>query len=195
MLPVYVLPAAGKTKLKRNVSNIKMKIKTLIYVVVPIALVLLIILAIKLTGKKYYESKDYTWHAEIGSKNGDFLVRGKKIDKIRDDVNKLVYAINKSDKDPETFRTPEDKEPIDPPKLKLIDIKGEVVSVEVVNSEYLTQRMGSTGADIFLAEATFTLTEYNNIKFINFVFEQGDHASPGLYARKDFFDRWKPIEK
>jgi hypothetical protein len=66
-----------------------------------------------------------------------------------------------------------------------------VVNVEVINDEYLTQRMGSTGADEFLAVATFTLTEYDHIKFVNFIFELGDHASPGLYSREYFLKNWK----
>ena len=153
--------------------------------------VILIVLLIKITGKKYYESKDYTWNTETGSKDGDVLIRGKKLDRIRNDINKLIYAINKSDKDPETFRTAQNKEPTDPPKLKLRGIKEQVVDVEVINGEHLTQRMGSTGAEEFLAAATFTLTEYDNIKAINFIFEGGDHAEPGIYARETFLNNWK----
>ena len=171
-----------------------MKTKNILYIAVPIVAGLLIFLVIKLTTPRYYEEKDYTWYSEIGSKDRDLLIRGEKLDLIKNDINKLIYAINRSDKDPELFRTPEDKEPIGPPKLKLISIEGEVISVEVINDEYLTQRMGSTGAAEFLTTATFTLTEYDNIKFINFIFEEGDHAVPGLYSREDFFRTWKAIE-
>ena len=166
-----------------------MKIKIIKYAAVLIAFVLLMILAIEFTGKKYFEREGYTWW----SNDGIVLVRGNNIDKIRDDIDKLTYAINRSDNDPETFRTPENKEPVDPPKLKLIGIKGNIASVEVINAEHLTQRMGSSGADNFLAQSTFTLTENKNIKFVNFVFEEGDHASPGIYSRNDFLVRWKPI--
>ena len=130
--------------------------KAITYVTIAAITVILIVLLIKITGKKYYESKDYTWNTVIGSKDGDVLIRGKQIDKIKNDISKLICAINKSDKDPETFRTPENKEPTDPPKLKLRGIKEQVVDVEVINDEHLTQRMGSTGAEEFLAAATFT---------------------------------------
>ncbi len=165
--------------------------KKLIYLAVPAALLIIISLIVKFSWKINYESKDYTWNTEVGGKDGDFLIRGKKIDKIKKDINKLISAINKSDKDPEIFRTPSDKEPTDPPKLKLIDIKGQIINVDVINDEYLTQRMGSTGAEEFLAMATFTLTEHDNIKFINFIFEEGDHARPGLYSREKFLKNWK----
>jgi hypothetical protein len=89
------------------------------------------------------------------------------------------------------FRTPKDKEPKDPPKLKLINIKGNVANVEVINAEHLTQRMGTSGADHFLAIATFTLTEHKEIKFINFIFEVGDHANPGIYSRENFLENWE----
>jgi len=173
-----------------------MRKKALIYIVVSIATVVLIIVAVKLAGEKYYEikdykDKDYTWYVALGAKDYNLLIRGTKINKIRDDIYKLIYALNKSEKDPDTFRTPDDKEPNDPPKLKLKDITGQVVNIEVINDEYLTQRMGTTGAEEFLAVATFTLTEYDNIKFVHFIFEEGDHAAPGLYSREHFLKTWK----
>ena len=171
-----------------------MKAKKIVYIAVPIAAGLLLFLVIKLKTPRYYESKDYTWYSEIGLKDRDLLIRGEKLDRIKNDINKLIYAINGSDKDPELFRTPEGKEPLGPPKLRLIGIEGQVVSVEVINDEYLTQRMGTTGAAEFLVTATFTLTEYDNIKFVDFIFEEGDHAFPGLYSREGFLRTWKVIE-
>jgi hypothetical protein len=171
-----------------------MKTKNIIYIAAPLAAGLLIFLVIKLAIPRYYESKDYTWYPEIGSEDEDLLIRGKNVDRIKNDINKLIYAINGSDKDPELFRTPEDKEPIGPPKLKLIGIEGQVINVEVINDEYLTQRMGTTGAAEFLATATLTLTEYDNTKFVNFIFEAGDHAFPGLYSREAFLRSWKAIK-
>lgn len=154
-------------------------------------LVLLAVTGVLLTRGRYYQSDDYVWRAEPGLKEGAFLVRGRKLDRIKQDISKLICALNKSENDPETFRTPESREPTDPPKLKLVGLKGDVVSVEVINAEHLTQRMGTTGADIFMAVATYTLTEHDNIRQVNFIFEEGDHAAPGLYDREHFLDRWK----
>src|SRR4030043_1189513 len=171
-----------------------MKKKILISLTIPIICAVLIIILIKSNGKKYYESNAYTWYTVIGSKDGDLLVRGRKIDHIKNNIHKLIFALNRSKKDPETFRTPKDKDPTDPPKLKLIDIQGPVANIKVINGEFLTQRMGSTGAEEFLAAATFTLTEYDPIKLVNFIFEKGDHAAPGTYSRKTFSKTWKIIE-
>jgi hypothetical protein len=141
-----------------------------------------------------FANKDYRWHAELDSPGGNLLVRGAKLDSIRSDLGKLVSAVNGSQDDPETFRTPSGREPTGSPKLKLVGVTAGVATVEVINAEHLTQRMGSTGADIFMAEATFTLTENRAVESVEFRFEEGDHAVPGMYSRKDFLGRWKPVE-
>ncbi len=161
------------------------------YILIAIAVALLVIVIIKFTGEDDYNNKEYTWYASSGAQDYNLLIRGTKIDKIKSDINKLIYALNKSKKDPESFRTPITKEPTDPPKLKLKGIRESVVDVEIINDEYLTQRMGSTGADEFLALATFTITEYDHIKSVNFIFKEGDHAVPGIYSREGFLKNWK----
>ncbi len=138
-----------------------------------------------------YADEAYTWNALAGTSRGDLLVRGEKVDEIRDDVEKLIHALNRSDKDPEGFRVPEGKEPADLPKLKLLDSQKGRVTVEVINAEILTQRMGSTGASAFLAVATFTLTEHADIDAVKFVFKEGDHAIPGIYQREMFRRYWR----
>jgi hypothetical protein len=168
-----------------------MKKQALKFILISIAAVVFLIVIIRLTGEDYYKNKEYTWYVASGANDGNLLIRGAKIDKIKNDLDKLTYALNKSKKDPETFRTPENKEPTDPPKLKIKGIKENVVNVEVINGEYLTQRMGSSGADEFMAAATFTLTEYDHIKGVNFIFKVGDHATPGLYSREYFLKDWK----
>lgn len=82
---------------------------------------------------------------------------------------------------------------IDALNLKYPEIKIEAVSregnkaiVKIVNSVHLTQEMGSTGARTFLAEATYSLTEVNGIEAVDFRFEPGDHAMPGILTRKSF---------
>ncbi|MFO7569677.1 MAG: hypothetical protein R6W75_07740 [Smithellaceae bacterium] len=162
--------------------------KVVITAVVLIVVALIAALFVVLRGKGDYQSEDYIWSASVDAKGGDCLVRGEKIDRIKNDVSLLLRALNRSDEDPDSFRTPAGAEPLGLPKLKLIDVTGNVVKVEVINDEFLTQRMGSTGAEAFLAEATFTLTEHTGIQFVNFVFKEGDHAMPGLYSRGTFLE-------
>ncbi|MFO8111409.1 MAG: hypothetical protein R6T92_02770 [Desulfosalsimonadaceae bacterium] len=138
-----------------------------------------------------YTDEAYVWKAVIGSGRGDFLVRGAKIDTIKHDIEKLIFALNGSGKDPARFHTPDEGEPLSPPKLKLLDQQKGVVTVAVINGEYLTQRMGTTGAHAFMATVTFTLTEHEEVEAVNFVFQEGDHAIPGIYRRDMFRKYWK----
>jgi hypothetical protein len=134
-----------------------------------------------------FPDNDYIWHVEVVSPaKTEALVRGRKIDAIRNDEKKLVAALNGTSTDPEKFRTKAGREPDAPPKVKLLYVKKNIASVEVINAEYLTQRMGSSGAQAYIASVTFTLTENPQIKRVNFIFEEGDHAMPGTYSRQDF---------
>jgi alpha-beta hydrolase superfamily lysophospholipase len=72
--------------------------------------------------------------------------------------------------------------------LESIKKSNDTIKVTIINAYPLTQEMGSTGAWWYLAESTFTLTENDSINFINFQFEAGEHASPGIYSRKTFND-------
>jgi len=73
-------------------------------------------------------------------------------------------------------------------KLEYLKISKDIIYVKIDNSEYLTQQMGTTGADEYMIAATFTLTGMPNINNVHFDFEPGDHASPGTYNRKYYLD-------
>lgn len=79
-------------------------------------------------------------------------------------------------------------------KLDYVKISNDTIYVKIDNSNYLTQQMGTTGADEYMISSTFTLTEIANIKYVNYYFELGDHASPGTYNRKHYLD-WIRINK
>lgn len=63
---------------------------------------------------------------------------------------------------------------------------GDTVFVTIPDSEYLTQRMGSTGPASYMTLVVYSLTELPGIHRVNFKFEEGDHATPGIYTRADF---------
>ena len=69
-------------------------------------------------------------------------------------------------------------------RIELVQVKQDSVLVTIPNSTFLTQSMGTTGAEEYLIEAVFTLTELPGIEFVEFEFEEGDHATPGVYSRK-----------
>jgi hypothetical protein len=71
-------------------------------------------------------------------------------------------------------------------QMKLVKISHDTMYVKIPDSKKLTEQMGSTGAQNYMASATYTLTEFKNVKYINFNLEEGDHAGPGIFSRKDF---------
>ncbi len=73
--------------------------------------------------------------------------------------------------------------------LKYIELSGDTLSVKIDNSTYLTQQMGTTGADSYLSVATYTLTELEYVNKVNFDFVEGDHARPGIYSRDYYVKR------
>lgn len=65
-------------------------------------------------------------------------------------------------------------------------ISHDTIYVKIPDSQNLTNQIGDTGAENFLASATFTLTELPNIHFVNIEMKSGDHAERGVYSRDDF---------
>lgn len=71
-------------------------------------------------------------------------------------------------------------------KLELVKVSHDTLYVKIPESLKLTDQIGDTGAENYLASVTFTLTETKNIKFINFNFIGGEHAMPGVFSRENF---------
>lgn len=117
-------------------------------------------------------NRHFYWYLDNDSvRNKEFLVRGKLLDQISGSSNHLIQALNR--RDPEC-------------KIELTGLKNDTIHIRFTNEEYLTERMGSTGAFCFLGETVFTLTENDSIKFVDIQIEYGSHASPGVYKRSDF---------
>ncbi len=70
--------------------------------------------------------------------------------------------------------------------LVLKKISNDSIFISIPKSTYLTEQTGSSGADAYLAELTYNLTEIKGINFVDVRFKKGDHAEPGTYARTDF---------
>ncbi len=74
------------------------------------------------------------------------------------------------------------------PEIPLTYIKtsGDTLFLKIDKSNYLTKQIGSTGAEAYLAELTYNLTEISGVNYVDLRFKKGDHAEPGTYARTDF---------
>ena len=73
-------------------------------------------------------------------------------------------------------------------RLEFIKTSGDTVYVKIPDATYLTQQMGSTGPTLFFAGVAYTLTGLSGINYVNFDFDEGDHAAPGTYNRESFKD-------
>lgn len=112
------------------------------------------------------------WHYDA---IGDSMVYNLNQDRDQLTLEEVVEVIN------EKYR--------DLIRLDLNKKVDDTVFVSIPDAQYLTQSMGSTGAFGFMAEVTYSLTEIPGIAFVYFKFNEGDHASPGLYRREDFINK------
>lgn len=71
-------------------------------------------------------------------------------------------------------------------KPEIERISNDTLYLHIANAQYLTQQMGSSGAQMYLMEATYAYTELPNIRVVHFTFAEGDHAVPGSYRRDSF---------
>ncbi len=71
-------------------------------------------------------------------------------------------------------------------QLDFVKISHDTIYVKIPESQKLTNQIGDTGAENYLASATYTLTEMKDIHFVNIDMKAGDHAEPGVYSRNDF---------
>lgn len=121
---------------------------------------------------KPLEISDVPWSAELDSSSQKIkLIRSKDFEiKDLDVANVTEVLVRKY------------------PEIKMIWLKQnkDTAFVRIPDATFLTQSSGSMGADIFMAEATYSYTEIPGIKFVHFDFTEGEHASPGTYQRSSF---------
>lgn len=75
--------------------------------------------------------------------------------------------------------------------MKYLKLSGDTLYVKIDESAYLTQQMGTMGADAYLSVATYTLTELDYVNAVHFDFKEGNHAIPRAYSRQYYRDRNK----
>ena len=74
------------------------------------------------------------------------------------------------------------------PDMQLVfnKISHDTLYLRMPQSTRLTNNIGDTGAENYLATVVYNLTELPGIKYVNLFFTPGDHAEPGVYSRDDF---------
>lgn len=127
--------------------------------------------------EKYYnlDSIEITklyWHAVFDEKlNTEYMEKGEMLDSISKSPKELIDILNRR---------------AAKCKIKYQGLLGDTIIIRIINDKFLTEQMGTTGADCYIAETIYTLTENDLIKFVRFEMDFGSHASPGLYSRNDY---------
>lgn len=132
----------------------------------------------------------------------DTVSSQNSVDSSRTIVNRsLIWTIERQGNEKEKLKAPDSTRTADyssaqliallnqnypDVQLNLIKISHDTIYVKIPDSKKLTNELGDTGAEEYLASATYTLTETKNVHFVNINMKAGDHAEPGVYTRDDF---------
>lgn len=73
-------------------------------------------------------------------------------------------------------------------QMQYVKTSGDTIYIAIPEATYLTQQMGSSGPQTYFAEAVYNLTEIPGMYYVNFDFEEGDHAAPAVLDRNSFKD-------
>jgi hypothetical protein len=71
-------------------------------------------------------------------------------------------------------------------RLERVKISRDTLYTSIKDSEYLGERIGSYGAEAYIADAVINLTSVPNINYVNFDFEDGSHISHGTWGKDDY---------
>lgn len=118
------------------------------------------------------KDKHYLWEININDSSG--ALKLTRAEPVEEDSLTASFVISKLNK-----RYPDIH-------IEYTRISGDTIFVRIPKSAKLTRQMGSTGADSYMAEATYNLSELKNVNYVNFDFKKGEHAEPGVYTKTDF---------
>jgi hypothetical protein len=118
-----------------------------------------------------YKDTHYFWSSDFDPKKGMMMIRSRPIPADSLTAGNIIQTLNQMY--PEI-------------KLSVTKVSNDSIFIKIKNSKYLTNQSGSSGAEAYLAEVTYNLTELKGINFVYFNFKEGNHAAPGTYSRTDF---------
>jgi hypothetical protein len=105
----------------------------------------------------------YFWTSDLDPKKGLVMIKTRPIPDDSLTALSMVQILN--DTYPEI-------------PIRIIKTSNDTIFIKISKSDYLTQQMGTSGAEAYLAEVTYNLTELKGINFVGFNFKPGDHAMP-----------------
>lgn len=119
---------------------------------------------------------DLPWITVVDTESNAFiLTKNPRWDNPTIDVESMIRWVNKHSKFTVIFER----------------IERDTLFVSLENAELVTNQSGTAGATTQFAELTYSLTELQGINYVDYSFEAGSHASPGVRSRSDFVDYMK----
>jgi hypothetical protein len=70
--------------------------------------------------------------------------------------------------------------------LEKLKISGDTIYTMIKDATYLAEQMGSTGAEIYVADVVLNLTAVKGIKYVNIDMAEGSHMQPGVWSLDNF---------
>jgi hypothetical protein len=128
--------------------------------------------------------------------------RGAASTKWFDTDTLLVWDADALNESRKKIYQPEDSIPIIQPvinginqvwpegQLKIENLKNDTLYVRPANSEWVTEKIGDTGAEQYLSFAAMNLLEVKGVRFVCFSLPEGSHATSSCWSQEDFRD-WK----
>jgi hypothetical protein len=71
-------------------------------------------------------------------------------------------------------------------RLEKVKQSGDTLYTIIKESDYLTQQMGTTGAETYLADVILNLTSVPGIRYVKIDMTAGDHMQPGTWSAENF---------
>jgi hypothetical protein len=115
----------------------------------------------------------YFWSTRVDQKNGLVIERSLPLDEASVSLMGMIDTMN--------IIYPEIT-------VKFVKSSGDTAFLKIPKSIYLTTHIGSTGAEGYMAELVYNVTEVKGINYVQVNFKPGNHAEPGTYSRTDFID-------
>ncbi len=113
------------------------------------------------------ESKLYIWKATADYKK----IRNKTAGPALQNADSLIKGLN---------------ELYENIYLEKIKISGDTIYTVIKNATYLAEEMGSTGAEIYVADVVLNLTSLSGIKYVKIDLAEGSHMQPGVWGPSNF---------
>ena len=73
-------------------------------------------------------------------------------------------------------------------------IGGDTLYTFIYDSQYLGNQMGSTGAEVYIADVVLNLAEIPGVKYVAIKMEEGSHAQSGVWTKQNF-EQYKTVKE